>query len=165
MRIRLQAATADHAGPIAALRTAVAQHLTSRYGKGPWSSGCSEKGVLFNMRHSMVCVAMNRGKAIATLTLCTKKPWAINTKYFSPCKQPLYLVSMAVKPDMQRKGIGTLCMGEAKRIAKQWPSDAIRLDAYDAEAGGGEFYRKCGYREVGRASYRNAPLIYFEMLL
>jgi hypothetical protein len=48
---------------------------------------------------------------------------------------------------------------------KQTPGDAIRLDAYDAEAGAGEFYRKYGFREVGRASYRNVPLIYFERLL
>jgi hypothetical protein len=45
------------------------------------------------------------------------------------------------------------------------PSDAIRLDAYNADADAGEFYRKCGFREVGRALYRNVPLIYFEMLL
>lgn len=32
-----------------------------------------------------------------------------------------------------------------------------------ARAGG--FYQKCGFREVGRVTYRNVPLIYFEMLL
>jgi GNAT superfamily N-acetyltransferase len=78
-------------------------------------------------------------------------------------KLPLYLTGMAVCPDKQRKGLGRLCIDEALRIARKWPSDAIRLDAYDADAG--EFYRKCGFREVGRALYRNVPLIYFEMLL
>jgi hypothetical protein len=53
----------------------------------------------------------------------------------------------------------------AKKIVKEWPASAIFLDAYDAEAGAGEFYRKCGFREVGRASYRGAPLIYFEMFV
>ena len=43
------------------------------------------------------------------------------------------------------------------------PSDAIWLDAYDADAGAGEFYGKCGFRAVGRATCRNALLIYFEM--
>jgi hypothetical protein len=46
-----------------------------------------------------------------------------------------------------------------------WPADAIRLDAWDAQAGAGEFYRKCGYREVGRAAYRKTRLIYFELAL
>jgi hypothetical protein len=51
------------------------------------------------------------------------------------------------------------------RLAHRWPADAVLLDAFDhAAAGVGEFYRKCGYREVGRVSYRHVPLIYFEML-
>jgi len=72
---------------------------------------------------------------------------------------------MAVDPSMQGKGIGRLCIKEAKAIARDWPSDAIRLDAYDAEAGAGDFYRKCGFREVGRVSHKNTPLVYFEMML
>jgi GNAT superfamily N-acetyltransferase len=165
MRLKLQPATTDQAPAIAALRTATAENLTARHGQGPWSSATSEKGVLFTMRNSAVYVAMRRNKIIATLTLATKKPWAIDRKYFSPAKRPLYLVAMAVHPDWQRQGVGRLCVEEAKRLATQWPGDAIFLDAYDAAAGAGEFYRKCGFREVGRVTYRNAPLIYFEMLL
>ena len=40
-----------------------------------------------------------------------------------------------------------------------------RLDAYDSQAGAGEFYASCGWTEVGRASYRDVPLIYYELLL
>ena len=165
MRIKLEPATTEDAAAIAALRNAVAQHLTSQYGKGHWSSSSSEKGVLYNLRTSGVYLARDGGEVIATLRLCTKKPWAIDTKYFSPCRKPLYLTDMAVAPDLQRKGVGRLCVEEARRVAREWPGDAIRLDAYDAEAGAGEFYRKCGFTEVGRVSYRNVPLIYFEMLL
>jgi GNAT superfamily N-acetyltransferase len=56
-------------------------------------------------------------------------------------------------------------MEEAKAVARAWPADAIRLDAYDHEAGAGEFYRKCGFKEVGRVTYRGVPLVYFELLL
>ena len=165
MRIKLRAATTDQAAAIAALRLAVAENLTARHGKGPWSSAGTEKGVLFDMRNAAVYVAMRRNQVIATLNLCTKKPWAIDRKYFSKCKRPLYLVSMAVHPDWQRQGVGRQCIEEAKRLAKKWPGDAIFLDAFDAAAGAGEFYRKCGFREVGRATYRKVPLIYFELLL
>ena len=50
-------------------------------------------------------------------------------------------------------------------MPSSWPAEAICLDAYDTEAGAGGFYRKCGFQEVGRATYRGTPLIYFQMLL
>lgn len=164
-RVRWEPATTEDAGALAALHASVAQDLTAEYGKGHWSSAASQKGVLFHMRTGKVFVVRSGGKVIATLRLCTKKPWAIDKKYFSACKRPLYLNDMAVDPAWQRQGIGTLCIEEAVRVAREWPGDAIFLDAYDAAAGAGDFYRKCGFREVGRVTYRNTPLIYFEMLL
>jgi ribosomal protein S18 acetylase RimI-like enzyme len=165
MRVKLQIATADDAPELVSLHLAVNQHLTSQFGKGPWSGGVTEKGVLFAMRRSTVYVARYRKRLIATLALSTRKPWAIDKSYFSVSQRPLYLTGMAIAPDDQRKGVGRLCVEEARRFAAKWPADAIRLDAWDANAGAGEFYRKCGFREVGRAAYRIAPLIYFEMLL
>jgi len=115
------------------------------------------------MRTSHVLVACEDTEIVGTLRLATKKPWAIDTSYFTKCRRPLYLVGMAVAPAKQRKGIGRSCLEEASRFARTWPADAIRLDAFDAGAGG--FYARCGYTEVGRASYRNNPLIYYELLL
>jgi GNAT superfamily N-acetyltransferase len=150
---------------LAGLHTAVAEHLTGLHGHGPWSSKTSEKGVLYAMRTSRVFVARLGAEIVGTLRLATKKPWAIDTSYFSPCRRPLYLLAMAVTPARQRRGIGRLCLQEALRIAETWPADAIRLDAYDAEAGGGGFYARCGWTERGRISYRGAPLIYYEFVL
>jgi GNAT superfamily N-acetyltransferase len=165
MSIKLNLANTADAPAIASLRSAVAETLTSRHGQGPWSAAGTEKGVHFALRNSLVYVVRQRNQLIATLTLSTRKPWAIDRKYFTACNRPLYLTSMAVVPDRQRQGIGRLCVAAAAKVAKRWPGDALCLDAYDAEAGAGEFYRKCGFREVGRASYRNVPLVYFEMLL
>jgi GNAT superfamily N-acetyltransferase len=165
VRIKLQIATPEDVPDLVRIRDATSQFLTAQYGKGPWSGQSTEKGVLFGMRMGTMFIARNRARMIATLTLSTRKPWAIDKKYFSPSARPLYLSSMVVSPDKQRQGVGRLCMEGARRIAKQWPADAIRLDAFDAEAGAGGFYAKCGFREVGRATYRNCPLIYFETLL
>jgi ribosomal protein S18 acetylase RimI-like enzyme len=165
MRVKLQIATPADAPDLVCLRNATSQGLAEQYGKGPWSGQSTEKGALFGMRRGTVFIARYRNRLIATLTLSTRKPWAIDTKYFSASPRPLYLTSMAVSPDRQRRGIGRQCLEEACRIAKKWPADALRLDAFDAEAGAGGFYSKCGFREVGRASYRNNPLIYFEVLL
>jgi GNAT superfamily N-acetyltransferase len=157
-------ATAEDAAVIAALRTAVAQSLTARYGKGHWSGQVSERGVLYDLRRARVYVARGEEGVIATLCLATRKPWAIDTGYFTACRRPLYLTSMAVAPERQRQGIGRLCVEEARRIAQNWLAEALR-DAYDAEAGAGAFYAKCGFREVGRVTYRNTPLDYFELLV
>jgi GNAT superfamily N-acetyltransferase len=165
MPFTLQPADALDAAPLAALHSAVAKHLTDTHGHGPWSSETSEKGVLFAMRTSSVFAARLDGELVGTLRLATKKPWAIDTDYFSNSKKPLYLLAMAIAPARQRQGLGRMCLDEAKRIATEWTADAIRLDAYDAKAGAGEFYTRCGWRETGRATYRGAALIYFEFLL
>jgi GNAT superfamily N-acetyltransferase len=161
----LQIATADDVLGIVALRLAVAAKLTEQYGQGVWSGSSTEKGVLLDLRTSKVFVMYQQKQLVATLRLVTKKPWAIDVRYFSECRRPLYLLSMAVKPDLQRQGIGRRCMEDVTKIGRHWPADGIRLDAYDAPAGAGGFYGKCGFREVGRASYRGCPLVYFEMNL
>jgi ribosomal protein S18 acetylase RimI-like enzyme len=161
----LAVATSVDAPAIAALRTAVAEHLTREHGQGHWSSTVTERGVLRALRMSRVFVMRRRARLVATLCLATRKPWAIDSAYFTPCNKPIYLTDMAVDPTMQRRGIGRRCMDEALEIARAWPGDAIRLDAYDANAGAGEFYVKCGFREVGRVTYRGTPLVYFEMML
>jgi ribosomal protein S18 acetylase RimI-like enzyme len=150
---------------LAALHTAVAQHLTGIHGAGPWSAHTTEKGVLFAMRHSYVMVLQENRTIIATLRLANKKPWAIDTGYFTKCRKPVYLLAMAVAPTRQRHGIGRKCLDQARQIASTLDADAIRLDAYNASAGAGGFYERCGFTEMGRVTYRKAPLIYFELLL
>ena len=73
--------------------------------------------MLRDLKASHVLVARDRGKIIATLTLQTKKPWAIDLAYFTPCKKALYLINMAVHPRRQRRGVGRALM--TKRDA--WP--------------------------------------------
>ena len=161
----IELASADDAVALVQLHTAVADHLTHEHGRGPWSSKTSEKGVLYGMRTSRVFVARNGTEIVATFRLATKKPWAIDTSYFAACHKPLYLLAMAVAPAKQHQGIGRKCLEEARRLANAWPADAIRLDAYDSVAGAGPSYARCGYTEVGRVSYRNTPLIYYQLLL
>jgi GNAT superfamily N-acetyltransferase len=94
----------------------------------------------------------------------SKKPWAIDLKYFTPASA-VYLHDVDVDPGGQRSGIGRQLMDRATAVAREWPVEAIRLDAYDGPSGGGPFYQKCGFTEVGRKIYRGVPLIYFELLL
>lgn len=168
MNLSFVTATNSDAAELAALHAALGQNLTEKYGKGAWSSAASERGVLASMRmprFSRTLIVRDGRRIVGTLRLATKKPWAIDTAYFTRVEKPLYLTGMAVHPDLQGKGIGRLLMKEAEAITRGWPADAIRLDAFDAPAGAGQFYAKCGYREVAHVSYKGNPLIYFELLL
>ena len=58
-----------------------------------------------------------------------------------------------------------VALEDACAVARAWPADAIRLDAYDADAGAGSFYAKCGFRERGRIVYKRDLLVYYELVL
>ena len=169
MKLAFSTATEADAAELAALHGTVAERLTREFGRGHWSSAPSERGVLVGLRKpkfSRILIARNSGcRIVGTLHLATKKPWAIDTAYFTPATRPLYLTGMAVLPDLQRKGVGRLLMEQAEAAARAWPADAIRLDAYDGQAGAGSFYAKCGYRQVARVTYKQNPLVYFELML
>jgi GNAT superfamily N-acetyltransferase len=158
-------ASPSEAPALAELRGAAAKDLTARYGEGHWSREPSERSVIADFRHADVWVARHGTEIVGTFRLATKKPWAIDRSYFTRCKRPLYLTNMAVHPEYQRRGIGRSCLVHAAEVARTRPADAIRLDSYDADAGAGPFYANCGYREVGRVTYRSTPLVYYELLL
>jgi len=165
MNLTFSIADPSQAPALAALHNAVSADLTVRYGQGVWSTTATEKGILFGMRHSTVIAASDGEDLVGTLRLQTKKPWAIDVSYFTPVKKALYLTGMAVLPVRQRHGIGRMILQEAIRLTRALPAGAIRLDAFDAPAGAGPFYAKCGFAGRGRVTYRKAPLIYFELVL
>ena len=165
MRLTFRDATPTDVPSITALQNAAAGALTARFGEGHWSSLGNERGAELSLRHARVRVGCAGKRILTVLRLAKKKPWAIDVAYFTPVKVPLYLTGMAVSVAHQGRGLGRLAMNDAIGIARDWPADAIRLDAYDAAAGAGHFYAKVGFTERGRAVYRGNPLIYYELLL
>jgi ribosomal protein S18 acetylase RimI-like enzyme len=150
---------------IAGLQNAAAGALTERFGEGHWSSLVSERGAALSLAHARVRVGRSGKRILTVLRLATKKPWAIDVAYFTPVKKALYLTGMAVSVAHQRQGLGRLALEDARAVAREWPADAIRLDAYDADAGAGGFYRSCGFTERGRVVYKGNPLVYYELVL
>ena len=164
VELSVSTATPRDAPAIVSLRTRVAAQLTDDFGRGHWSSSVTEAGVSRAIATSRVLVARDGSGVIGLLRLTTKKPWAIDPDYFEPVHRPLYLIDMTVDPSRQRQGLGRLLLEHAKQVAREWPADAIRLDAYEGH-GTDLFYTKCGFKEVGRVVYRGVPLIYFEIVL
>jgi GNAT superfamily N-acetyltransferase len=160
----LTRADADEAVDVAAIRNAASDGLTGRFGNGFWTSSVSARGVQSSFRFARVYLARLGTKPAATLSLQRRKPWTIDPSYFTPAARPVYLTNMAVAPEFQRQGLGRRSLEAAIAIAREWSGDALRLDAYDAPAGAGEFYLRCGFREVGRRVYRKTPLRYFEWI-
>jgi len=163
--IRFRDATLGDVAAIAALQNAVAGALTTRHGEGPWSAPVSERTVELSLQHARVRVGIAAKRVVTVLRLATKKPWAIDVAYFTPVKRPLYLTGMAVAVAHQGKALGRAALDDARAVAAAWPADAIRLDAFDAPAGAGAFYERCGFEERARVAYKGNPLIYFELLL
>jgi GNAT superfamily N-acetyltransferase len=164
-RLTFRDATRQDAAAIAGLQNAAAGALTARFGEGQWSGLVSERGVVLGMRHARMRVGRQGVRILTVLRLATKKPWAIDVSYFTPVKRPLYLTGMAVSVAHQGQGLGRRALEDAIEVARGWPAQAIRLDAFDADAGAGGFYAKCGYEERGRVVYKGDPLIYFERKL
>lgn len=165
VRLTFRDATPDDVPAIAALQNATAGALTARFGEGHWSSLGSERGALLAQRHACVRVGRSGRRILTVLRLATKKPWSIDVACFTPVRKPLYLTGMAVSVAHQGMGLGRLALEDARRVAQAWPAHAIRLDAYDADAGAGRFYARCGFAERGHVVYRRVPLVYYELLL
>lgn len=165
MPLKFRDATRDDLATIAGLQNAAAGALTARFGPGPWSSLVSERGAALAQRRARVRIGRDGKRILTVLRLATMKPWAIDVSYFTPVKRPLYLTGMAVSVAHQGQGLGSRALEDACAVAEEWPADAIRLDAYDAEAGAGAFYARCGFTERGRVVYKGNPLVYYERLL
>jgi GNAT superfamily N-acetyltransferase len=163
--VKFRDARLDDVAAIAGLQNAAAGALTARYGPGPWSALVTERSATLAQRHARVRVGTDGKRILTVLRLATKKPWAIDVSHFTPVKRPLYLTGMAVSIAHRGQGLGKLALEDAVAVARAWPADAIRLDAFDADAGAGGSYARCGFTERARVVYKDDPLVYFERLL
>ena len=139
MNLTFATATESDALALNDLHAEVSEDLTRRYGPGSWSTVGRARSALFDTRFTRTVIALSGTTIAGTLHLQTKKPWAIDTAYFTPVEKALYLTGMAVAPAWQRQGIGRSLIAEAAKQARAWPANALRLDAFNADAGTGGF--------------------------
>ena len=164
MKTSISIATENDARGLAALRTVVARDMTRQFGEGAWSVSPSDADVIQQLNASIVLVAHREAEIFGTVRLARAKPWAIDASMFTPVATAFYVLGLAVSPDTRGEGVGRSLMEAAKDAARMEPADALWLDAYEHPAGAGPFYMKCGFRQVGRTSYREMPLMFYEWL-
>lgn len=150
---------------LSGLHAEAAAHLTAIHGEGRWSKPLILRRIDAVPGRARVRLGRLGEQIVSALRLQTRKPWAIDVGSFTPAARPLYLTDMVVAVSCQGRGVGRAALADAHAIAREWPADAIRLDAYDAPAGAGGFYEKCGYVRRARVTYKGNPLVYYEMRL
>jgi predicted N-acetyltransferase YhbS len=138
---------------IAALRTAVAQHMTAQYGEGHWSAIPSRAEVIRQMRASQVLVARLDEQLVGTVRLATVNAHSMKSAGFTPVSSALYVVGLAVAIEYSRMGIGRALLDAAKDVAHSRRAAALWVDTYAGAAGAGPFYLRCGFRRVGTLYY------------
>ena len=160
----ISTATLSDARALVALRTAVAQGMTKKFGEGHWSACPTKADVQRQIRASHILVARRDARIVGTVRLATSRPWAIDSISFTPVASALYVLGLAVAPDARGQNVGRDLMEAAKDATRSRHVEALWLDAYDHSAGAGPFYLKCGFCKVGRTQYREVPLIYYEWI-
>jgi len=167
--LTFSAATPADAEELAAIRNAVAADQLQRFGLKSFNT--TSRGILCDLRWGQILIARRKNpkakgdQIVSSLLLVRKKPWAIDVSYFTPVEHPLYVRAMNTLPSLQRRGAGRRLLKFALTFVKPGGCDALRLDAFDAPHGAGDFYLKCGWAPRGRALFRNIPHLYFEHLL
>ena len=148
------------------VRQLAADDLTTRFGRGHWTGVSSLPTLRKHARAKQLHVVELDGEIVATFTLSPRKISFYRKDWFAnPDGTALYLTNMAVRPDVQRRGVGRWIMSRIEDLAQESGCGAVRFDAYDANAGAGEFYRKCGYTCVHGSSVGETALEYYEKTL
>jgi predicted N-acetyltransferase YhbS len=159
----ITAAKVADARAITQLRRSVAEQLTSQFGEGQWSAPTSSADVRRQMRASHMLVAKQHEHVIGCVRLATVNPRSMSSAGFTPVASALYVLGLAVAPDMRRIGVGRELLEAAKDVARARRAEALWLDAFEGQVGA--FYERCGFRRVGPVDKRRATLQFYEWLV
>jgi GNAT superfamily N-acetyltransferase len=166
MKASHRLASPADAKTVQTVRALAAQDLTTRFGRGHWSSVSTVATLKRHALASQLHVVELDDEIVGTFTLNARKiPFYRKSWFANPDDSALYLTNMAVRPDMQRRGIGRWVMARIEELAREQRCGAVRFDAYDAPAGAGAFYQKCGYVCVHRGRIGQTALEYYEKVL
>src|SRR4051794_19828514 len=92
----ISVATVRDARTLTELRGRVAEDMTRRFGRGPWSSCPSRADVLRQLRASRVLIASRGTGVVGTVRLVRALPALVDAGHFTPVESALYVLGLAV---------------------------------------------------------------------
>jgi ribosomal-protein-alanine N-acetyltransferase len=103
---------------------------------------------LYLALRSSFCVIAELGGALAGFTIMDHRP-----------PRPAYMVTIDVDPEMRRHGVATALLREVEKRVLRAGGTAIRLEVAANNPSAIDFYKRHGFREIGRkAGYYNGQL-------
>ncbi|MBM70042.1 MAG: hypothetical protein CME43_11260 [Haliea sp.] len=139
-----------------------------RLGIAQWDDEYPSREVLSAaVENGSLFLCMQGGKVVVGAGLDAVQPPEYASCNWRHGVSALVVHHLVVHPDYWRMGYAGRFMEFAERYASSLKHDAMRLDAYSANAAALSLYRSRGYREAGEVVFprRTRPFICFEKKL
>lgn len=149
----------DEVEPLHAILTQCGQDLQARFGLNHWVPPYPLELMRKSAQERDVYAIYDGAELVATFTTGTVPPPYYLTipglwESWDAAGEPaLYLNRLAVRPELQGRGIGTWCMKTIERMAQAEGCKAVRFDAYDKHLKLLEFYDRLAYHRRGVFSF------------
>jgi GNAT superfamily N-acetyltransferase len=159
MNLSLRKVVPDEVEELHEILRKCGQDMKVRLGLGHWDPPYPLDLMRKSVVERNVFAVLNDDQLVATFTIGTQAPSYYRTipgvweAWDSSGEPALYANRLAVLPEFQGQGIGTLCMRECERMAVAEGCGAIRLDAYDKHLRLLAWYEKLGYHLRGTFSF------------
>lgn len=146
-----------------------ANRMLIKQGMNHWRGFYKKKKVLRNIIDNSVFLIKQNGKPVGTFTLSHEEPLVYREKLLNfikkPKDNPIYLSALAVLPSEQGRSYGKRAMEFVENYARNNGHGSVVFDFLSSYKKLNNFYRKLGYRKIGKISgKRNAGNIYYKQI-
>ena len=126
----------------------------------------SEEIITEDVAKSQLHLCICDGKIAAAFALNTEiEEDYKNASWENPDANFIAMHRLCVSPDFHRRGIGSACMTEIERFAKENGYESIWLDTFSGNHKALALYDKLGFKRVGEMFWSRGRFINFEKVL
>ncbi len=116
-----------------------------------------------DIRNSHLYVAILDGEIAAVFSLNKNIDEEYKTAAWkNPDADYIAMHRLCVNPDLHRQGIGSACMTEIERIAREQGHNSVWLDTFSGNPKAMAMYEKLGFHQVGEAFWEKGRFVIFE---